>query len=263
MRTHEQHNTKENDMAVHAWPQSGFAAPGKQQLSDAAAEARPHNPRRAALADRNNRTTTGPSAPAAVPMFIRGARLAVVPSDDETRRGEPLEEQVKTDRQIDYWKLDPLYYYPFGNSSSSVSARVATAAAGSSAPAAAPTLFSCDSVSLRKRQLAVEKELRAAFAAAAMSNAAAARKAAAEQAAAEQAAAEQAAEEDLASAARRLVFSPPSSSVHAIRRLDLGPLDLQRDRQLPSGSRSAPRQLPRNSPAPPRVAAAWARARRA
>ena len=86
MRPREQHNTKENDMAVHAWPQSGFAAPGKQQLSDAAAEARPHNPRRAALAHRNNRTTTGPSAPAAVPMFIQGARLAVAPSDDAASR---------------------------------------------------------------------------------------------------------------------------------------------------------------------------------
>jgi len=34
-------------------------------------------------------------------MFVRGARLAVAPSDDETRHGEPLKELVKTDRQID------------------------------------------------------------------------------------------------------------------------------------------------------------------
>ena len=232
MQPREPANTKENDVNVCVGPQA--VALGKQQrgqVSEAAAEARPNNPRRAGLAPRKDHAAAGPSAPAAVPMFIRGARLAVAPPV-EARAPLSFQEQVE---------LDPLrpppqpWGNPWGNSSSG-SARLATAAAGSSVPAAAPALHApgfLEEQVERMRQLAVEKQLRAAFSAAAMSNAAAAEKAAVEKAAAEKAAVEKAAteqkaaEDGLAPAVRRLVFSPPSNSVHAVRHLDLGRLDIR------------------------------------
>ena len=188
MQPREPANTKENDVNVCVGPQA--VALGKQQrgpVSEAAAEARPDNPRRVGLAPRKDHAAAGPSAPAAVPMFIRGARLAVAPPV-EARAPLSFQEQVE---------LDPLrpppqpWGNPWGNSSSG-SARLATAAAGSSVPAAAPALHTpgfLEEQVERMRQLAVEKQLRAAFSAAAMSNAAAAEKAAVEKAAAETAAA--------------------------------------------------------------------------
>ena len=233
MQPREPQNTKENDVNVCVGPQRDVAL-GKQQRGQVSeAEARPNNPRRAGLAPRKDHAAAGPSAPAAVPMFIRGARLAVAPPVEGIRHGATFQAQVE---------LDPLrppqpWGNPWGNSSSG-SARVATAAAGPSVPTATPALHAPGSLEKqveRMRQLAVEKQLRAAFSAAAMSNAAAAEKAAAEKAAAEKAAVEKAAaeqtaaEDDLAPAVRRLVFSPPSSSVHAVRHLDLGRLEIRED----------------------------------
>ena len=82
-------NKKENEN-VNVWSQSSFEAPGKQRGHVSEAVARPYNPRGAVLANRsvcgaevpqppscrNSHAAAGPSAPAATPLFLKGAQFA-------------------------------------------------------------------------------------------------------------------------------------------------------------------------------------------
>ena len=148
-------NTKENEN-VNVWFQSGFEAPGKQRGHVSEAVARPYNPRGAVLANRsvsgaevplpsrrNGHAAAGPSAPAATPLFLKGAQFArravvKVVDEDFAAPDEQLGsfgEQVERleDKEPDPLRSPQLLGDPRDTSSSGL-ARVATDGAAFAAP---------------------------------------------------------------------------------------------------------------------------------